>query len=87
MTAYFANRQIVATAGLPSPDQTASSIDDIRKSSADAILVWGRPGDARYQFALRGLQTEYRTSVPISDPALGEVGRVVLRTYMGSEPK
>jgi len=87
MTAYFANRKIVATAGLPSPDQRASLLDDIRNSGTDAVLLWGRPGNLSYQSALQGLQTEYLTTAPILDPALGEVGRVVLRTYMGSEAK
>jgi hypothetical protein len=77
-TAYFANRKIVATAGLPSADQRAFLLDDIRKSGADAVLLWGRSGNASYQSALQGLQTQYRSTLPILDPALGEVGRVVL---------
>jgi dolichyl-phosphate-mannose-protein mannosyltransferase len=77
MAAYLANRRIVATGSLPASDQMPLWKEDIHKSGCDAVLVWGRPGDASYQFALRGLEAEYRTSVPISDPALGEVGRMV----------
>jgi hypothetical protein len=77
ITAYFAHRRIVAAGDLPRPFQTPLWTEDIRRAAADAVLVWGKPEDPGYQLALRSLTGEYRSSVPILDPALGEVGRVV----------
>ena len=79
VTAYLADRRIIAEGGLPNSDELPVWMDDVRKASADAVLVWGKPGDARYQLALRSLQDEYPISALISDPALGEVGSVVSR--------
>ena len=75
--AYFTNRQIVAIGDLPTSEQMSVWMDDIRNASSDAVLVWGRPNDVNYQLALHGLESEYHTNLPIIDPALGEVGRIV----------
>jgi hypothetical protein len=77
LTAYFTHRRIVATGDLPTLEQTALWTDDIRKAAADTVLVWGKPGDPSYRLALDDLSSQYRGSVPILDPTLGEVGRVV----------
>lgn len=77
LTAYLAHRRIVARGELPSPSRALTWADDMRRARADEVLVWGRPEDTRYQLASQILSREYRSSVPIFDPALGEVGRVV----------
>ncbi len=76
-TAFFANRRIVAeTPDLPT--QVAPLMSDIEKSSADAVLLWGSRTDPRFQIVLRSLAAEYRVNLPILDPALGQVGSVVI---------
>ncbi len=74
--AYFANRRIVA--GTPDlPVELVPLRADIEKSSADAVLLWGNPADPRFQLVLRSLAAEYRDSLPILDPARGQVGAVL----------
>ena len=75
--AYFTNRRIIALGDLPSSEDIGPWIDDIRKSASDDVLLWGVPSDKKYQLAQQALMHEYHTSLPIMDPALGEVGRVV----------
>ncbi len=53
-------------------------MSDIEKSSADAVLLWGSRTDPRFQIVLRSLAAEYRVNLPILDPALGQVGSVVI---------
>lgn len=78
VTAHLANRLILATGGLPTPVQVPLLMEDIRRSAPSAVLVWGRPGDTNYQLARQSLEKEYRNALPIQDPALGEVGWVLL---------
>jgi Dolichyl-phosphate-mannose-protein mannosyltransferase len=76
-TAYFANWHVVAeTSDLPT-DLTAL-MSDVEKASADAVLLWGKQTDPRYQPILRSLSGEYPTGLPILDPALGRVGEVLI---------
>jgi 4-amino-4-deoxy-L-arabinose transferase-like glycosyltransferase len=76
-TAYFANRRIVAeTPDLPA--EVAPLMADIEKSSADAVLLWGNRADPGFQLVLRSVAAEYRDSLPILDPALGQVGAVLV---------
>jgi hypothetical protein len=75
--AYFANRRIVAETPVL-PAEVAPLMADIEKSSADAVLLWGNRTDPRFQPVLRRLAAEYRVSLPILDPALGQVGAVVV---------
>ncbi len=74
--AYFANRRIVAESPeLPADISLLTA--DIVKSSADAVLVWGNPADPAFQRVQRTVAAEYRVSMPILDPVLGQVGAVV----------
>jgi Dolichyl-phosphate-mannose-protein mannosyltransferase len=74
--AYFAKRRIVAESPIV-PGDVPLLLSDIEKSSADAVLVWGKPADPAFQRVLHSLGAEYRGSAPILDPALGQVGELV----------
>jgi len=82
--AYFANRRIVAES--PSlPAEVPLLMADIEMSSADAVLVWGTPADPGFQRIMRGLATGYRATLPINDPALGQVGALVAGKIPGNQ--
>jgi hypothetical protein len=74
-TAYFANRQIVAQAG-DLPSEIAPLMSDIKKASADEVLLWGRQTDPRFQLISWNVAQKYRVQVPIVDPSFGQVGMV-----------
>ena len=78
--AYFGGWRIIGAAqSLPSPSDSSNLMTDLRKASPDAILVWGKPSDARYVGLIRHLDEQYpnRTVETIVDPVLGEAGMVV----------
>ena len=80
--AYFAKRRVVAqTPSLPA--DVSLLMADVEVSSADAVLVWGKPADPSFQRVLRSLAAEYQTSLAIVDPALGQVGAVVAGRIAG----
>ena len=64
---------------LPGSAQLSALASDLAKASPDAILVWGRPDDMRYNALIDRLALEYpRNSMEtILDPALGKVGVVL----------
>jgi len=76
-SAFFGDRRLIAaTASLPNPEDIPAIMGDISKANPDAILVWGKPGDARYEALVQQLVHEYagRSQAAITDPFLGEVG-------------
>jgi hypothetical protein len=78
--AYFGGRRIVGTMDfLPDPTQLSSLMADTEKASPDAILVWGRPNDAKRANLLQHLVQVYphNSTEKILDPRLGEVGVVI----------
>jgi hypothetical protein len=78
--AYFGGWRLIGTAeSLPSPSDSSNLMLDLKKASPDAILVWGKPSDARYSGLIRHLDEQYPSSTveSILDPVLGEVGAVV----------
>ncbi|MBZ5654421.1 MAG: hypothetical protein LAO56_03980 [Acidobacteriia bacterium] len=78
--AYFGGWRIIGTAeSLPSPSDSSNLMLDLKKASPDAILVWGKPSEARYAGLIRHLDEQYPSSTveSILDPVLGEVGAVV----------
>ena len=82
--AFLANRRLVA--GIPDlPAEVTPLMADIEKSSADGVLLWGNRADPRFQLVLSTLAPEYRTSMPILDPARGQVG-VVLAGRISHSP-
>jgi dolichyl-phosphate-mannose-protein mannosyltransferase len=77
---FFGGRKIIgAMASLPASNQLSSLTMDIRKASPDAILVWGRPDDTRYESLIDSLLLQYPQNLneKIVDPVLGEVGIVL----------
>jgi hypothetical protein len=77
---FFGGRRILGTLdSLPDPTQVSNLTADIRKASPDAVLVWGRPEDARYAGLVDSLMVQYPLSSKekLVDPALGEVGMVL----------
>jgi len=79
-SAYFGGQRIIGTMdSLPNAGQLNNLMNDIEKAQPDAILVWGRPDDARRIPLLQGLLRLHPHCFveKISDPALGEVGVVV----------
>ncbi len=77
---FFGDRKIIGSMdSLPQPTQLTTLAADLRKASPDAILVWGRPDNARYAGLIRSLSLQYpqSSSEKIVDPVLGEVGIVL----------
>jgi hypothetical protein len=76
-SAYFGDRRLIgATDQLPDLDSIAPTLRDISLAAPDAVLVWGRPGNPRYDAFL---QQFVHNPAPgsqqvIADPALGQVG-------------
>jgi hypothetical protein len=76
-SAYFGDRRLIAaTEKLPNLKDVPAVLGDISKASPDAILVWGKPGDARYEALVQQLTHEYAGSSQqtLIDPFFGEVG-------------
>jgi hypothetical protein len=79
---YFGGRRIVGSMdSLPDSTQLSSLTRDIEKASPDAILVWGRPDDARRARLIQGfiLLCRHSSIEKILDPSLGEVGVAIFR--------
>jgi dolichyl-phosphate-mannose-protein mannosyltransferase len=79
-SSFFGGRKIIAAMDtLPQSTQLGSFITDLRKTSPDAILVWGRPDNASYLELKHSLMLEYphSSSEEVFDPVLGEVGTVL----------
>ena len=77
---FFGGRRIIAaTEALPQSTQLSSLVADLQKASPDAILIWGKPDEARYTGLLQSLALRYPRSSreKIVDPVLGEVGTVL----------
>lgn len=74
-TAYFADWRVIAATG-DLPDQLAPLISDLKQSSPDAVLLWGKPTEPRFQATRTNLALLYRLGLPILDPTLGQVGEV-----------
>ena len=66
---------------LPDSNQASSLMADIERATPDAILVWGRPDDAKRASVIQSLVPVYRPNSieKILDPSLGEVGMVMFR--------
>lgn len=76
-SAYFGDRILIAAANqLPDVKETPALLRDLSKASPDAILVWGKPGEIRYDALVQLLIREYAGSSrdALVDPLLGEVG-------------
>jgi len=76
-SAYFGDRRMIAaTEKLPNLEEIPAVLGDISKASPDAILVWGKPGDEKYDALVRQLIREHAGSSEemLMDPFLGEVG-------------
>jgi Dolichyl-phosphate-mannose-protein mannosyltransferase len=79
-SAYFGDRRLIAaTETLPSLENVPAILSDISKASPDAIMVWGKPGNPRYEALVQQLVHEYAggSQQTITDPVLGEVGSAV----------
>jgi Dolichyl-phosphate-mannose-protein mannosyltransferase len=78
--AYFSGDRLIGTMlSLPSTTELSTLLADLTKASPDAIVMWGKPGDARYAALQRSLTSQYphRPVEKITDPVLGEVGVVI----------
>ena len=74
---FFGDRRpIGATDKLPGAQEIPTLLGDVSKAKPDAVLVWGRPGDVRYDSLVQELAQEYAGASPevLSDPFYGEVG-------------
>ncbi len=76
-SAYFGDRRLIGTTEkLPSLQEIPEFLGDISKAKPDAILVWGKPGEARYASLVQQLIREYPggSRDALTDPFYGEVG-------------
>ncbi|HSZ64348.1 MAG TPA: hypothetical protein VK828_21295 [Terriglobales bacterium] len=74
---FFGDRRLIgATDTLPGAEEIPALLADVFKAKPDAILVWGRPGEVRYDALVRQFVQEYAADSPdiITDPFYGEVG-------------
>ncbi len=74
---YFGDRRVIgATDKLPNLEEIPTLLGDISKAMPDAVLVWGKPGDVRYEALTQQLMHEYTGSYreALTDPFFGEVG-------------
>ena len=78
--AYLTGRRLIAmNAALPELVKADELTAAVKRKEADAVLVWGRHSNPSYQpivDQLRQSPTEFLDQA-ITDPALGEVGRIV----------
>jgi hypothetical protein len=82
-SAYFGDRRVIGTTDeLPNLEQIPALLGDISKARPDAMLVWGKPGDTRYEALVQQLIHEYAggSREALVDPFLGEVGSAL---YVG----
>ena len=76
-SAYFGDRRLIgATEKLPNLEGIPAALGDIFKARPDAILVWGKPGETRYDSLVQQLIQEYAggSREVLMDPFYGEVG-------------
>lgn len=78
--AYFGDRRLIAAIDrLPNASEMEPILRDVAAAAPDVVLVWGPPGDTRYDTLtrqLRNVGTERAYEV-ILDPAVGPVGTAV----------
>lgn len=77
--AFFGSRRLIAALDdLPLPANKDAVLADLAKAQPDAIMVWGRPDDARYRAFETAVAAYYpgAASEEISDPVLGRVGAI-----------
>jgi hypothetical protein len=77
--AFFGGARVVATAPRIANNNLEHLESDIRKSAADALMLWGDPRDRAYQHLIADLSTQYPGSrlQPIHDPERGQVGSIL----------
>jgi hypothetical protein len=74
---FFGDRRLIgATDKLPGAQQIPALLGDVSRAKPDAVLVWGKPGDVRYDSLVLILAQEYAGGSPdiLIDPLYGEVG-------------
>jgi len=79
-SAYFGDRRLIgATDKLPDLEEIPAVLQAISKARPDAILVWGKPVDTRYEALVQQLIHEYAggSREALVDPFVGEVGSAV----------
>jgi hypothetical protein len=79
-SAYFGDRRLIGTTDkLPNLEQIPALLGDISQARPDAVLVWGKPGDTRYEALVQQLNHEYAggSREALMDPFFGEVGSAV----------
>lgn len=75
--AYFGDRRLIgAAAKLPGVEEIPALLGDVVRAKPDAILIWGKPGEIRYDALVEQLVQEYAgdSSDILMDPFYGEVG-------------
>ncbi len=85
-SAYFGDRRMIAvTEKLPGLEEIQALVGDISKARPDAILVWGKPGDVRYETLVQQLLQEYAggSREALMDPFYGEVGTALYARQQG----
>jgi 4-amino-4-deoxy-L-arabinose transferase-like glycosyltransferase len=78
--AYLTGRPLSAmNSALPDGDAATQLAEAVLGKKADAVLVWGKPGNRSYQTIVDRLRSSPGASLDqaIQDPKMGEVGRVV----------
>jgi len=78
--AYLSGRHLLAlNSALPETGQATQLASAVLSKKADAVLVWGLPGNRTYQAIVNQLRNSPGASLDqvITDPSMGEVGRVV----------
>jgi len=79
--AYLSGRHLIAmNSALP---DDASEVNQLAAAAGskktDAVLVWGQPNNHAYQTIVSQIESSpgATSNLPITDPAMGEVGRVI----------
>jgi len=78
--AYLTGRHLTAlNSALPAGDEASRLAEAVLGKKADAVLIWGKPGNLAYQTIIDRIRNSPGASLDraILDPKLGEVGRVV----------
>jgi hypothetical protein len=76
---YFAGKRLIATdEATPSEKELPALVTDLAKAAPDAVFVW-QSDDSRRRRLLSMLETNYSNKGRILDPALGDVGVVLIR--------
>jgi hypothetical protein len=79
IAAFLADGRLVATMkDVPSPAQVESVMEDLKKTSANAVMVWGKPANDDYTRLCHRLAEEKGQAnvVAVDDPEIGEVGEI-----------